>query len=124
MKFTIENAPKYERHYNEDGFWAKLKKYASKWGEKLLLPAMMLYCMIKSPNVPLRDKAIIAGALGYLILPLDAMPDFIPMLGIVDDISAIMLALNTLNRDITPEIREEARRQTDRLLNVNNESEK
>ena len=119
-KFTIENAPKYERHYNEDGFWAKLKKLAARWGEKLLYPAMMLYCMMKSPNVSFKDKTIIAGALGYLILPLDAVPDFIPMLGIIDDISAIMLALKTLNQDLTPEIHDEARRETDRLLKRDN----
>lgn len=116
-QFTIETAPQYERHYNEDKFWQKLRKLAGKWGEKLLLPAMMLYCMMKSPNVSLRDKTIILGALGYLILPLDAVPDFIPMLGIVDDISAIMLALKTLNKDITPEIRKVAQEQTDKLLN-------
>lgn len=116
-QFSIETAPRYERHYNEDSFWRKLRKYAGKWGEKLMLPAMMLYCMLKSPKVSLRDKTIILGALGYLILPLDAMPDFIPMLGIVDDISAIMLAIKTLDKDITPEIRKEAREQTDKLLN-------
>lgn len=115
-QFTIETAPQYERHYNEDSFWRKLRKHAGKWGEKLLLPAMMLYCMMKSPKVSLRDKTIILGALGYLILPIDAVPDFIPMLGIVDDISAIMLVLKTLNKDITPEIRKEAREQTDKLL--------
>ncbi len=115
-KFTIDNAPKFERHYNEDNLRAKLKKHAARWGEKLLYPAMMLYCMMKSPDVPFRDKTIIAGALGDLILPLDAVPDFIPMLGIVDDLSAIMLALKTLNNNLTPEIRSEAREQTDRLL--------
>lgn len=115
-QFTIETAPQYERHYNEDIFWRKLRKHAGKWGEKLLQPAMMLYCMMKSPKVSLRDKTIILGALGYLILPLDAMPDFIPMLGIIDDISAIMLVLKTLNKDITPEIRKEAQEQTDKLL--------
>ena len=115
-KFTIDNAPQFKRHYNEDGLWAKLKKYASRWGDKLLYPAMLLYCLMKSPNVSFRDKTIIAGALGYLILPLDAVPDFIPMLGIVDDISAIMLTLMTLNKSLTPEIRDEARRETDKLL--------
>ena len=119
-QFTIESAPKYERHYNEDKLWQKLHKFAGKWGEKLLLPAMMLYCMMKSPTVSLRDKTIILGALGYLILPLDAVPDFIPMLGIVDDISAIMLVLKTLGKDITPEIRKEAKEQTDKLLNTKN----
>lgn len=116
MKFTIQNAPRYERYYNEDGFLATLRKHCRKWGEKLVLPAMTLYCMMKSPDVPLRDKAVIVGALGYLILPLDAVPDFIPMLGIVDDMSAIVLVLRTLDKDITTEIRNEARRQTDHLL--------
>lgn len=116
MKFTIETAPQYERHYNEDGFWAKLRRFAGRWGDKLLLPAMILYCMMKSPKVPLRDKTIIVGALGYLILPLDAVPDFIPMLGIVDDLSAIMLVIKTLGKDVTSEIKDEARRETDRLL--------
>ena len=119
-QFTIENAPQYERHYSDDKLWQKLKKFAGKWGEKLLYPAMMLYCMMKSPNVSLRDKAIIVGALGYLILPFDAVPDFIPMLGIVDDISAIMLTLKTLDKHLTPEIRNEAREQTDKLLKQHN----
>lgn len=115
-KFSIDNAPQFEKHYNEDSLWAKLKKYAARWGEKLLYPAMMLYCMMKSPDVSFKDKTIIAGALGYLILPLDAMPDFIPLFGIVDDISALMLTLKTLNKNLTQEIRDEARRETDRLL--------
>lgn len=119
MKFTIENAPQYERHYKEDTFWAKLKKHAGKWGENVLLPAMTLYCMMKSPDVPLRDKALIAGALGYLILPFDAVPDFIPLLGITDDLSAIFLVLKTLNKYYTQEIKDEARRETDRLLKIN-----
>ncbi len=119
-KFTIDNAPKYERHYNEDSLWAKLKKHTAYWGEKLLYPAMLLYCMMKSSDVSLRDKALIAGALGYLILPIDAIPDFIPVAGLTDDITAIFLVLKTLDKHLTPEIREEARRQTDRLLKKEN----
>lgn len=115
-KFTIDTAPQYGRHYNEDKFWQKLRKFAGRWGEKLLYPAMLLYCIMKSPDVSMRDKTLIVGALGYLILPLDAMPDFIPLLGIADDISAIMLVTKTLSRHITPEIRQEAREQTDKLL--------
>lgn len=115
-KFTIDNAPRYERHYNEDSLWAKLKKHAGRWGEKLLLPVMTLYCTMKSPDVPLHDKALIAGALGYLILPFDAIPDFIPLMGITDDLSAIFLVLRTLDKRITPEIKDEARRQTNRML--------
>lgn len=115
-KFTLETAPRYERHYDEDKFWLKLQKFSYKWGERLLMPAMTLYCMMKSGKVALRDKAIIVGALGYLILPLDAVPDFIPMLGIVDDISAIMLVIKTYSKLNTPELRSEAKRQAAKLL--------
>ena len=119
-KFSLETAPQYERHYSDDKFWQKLKKFAGKWGDKLLYPAMILYCMMKSPEVSIRDKALIVGALGYLILPIDAVPDFIPMLGIVDDLSAIMLVIKALQKHLTPEIRNEARQQTDKLLKQHN----
>lgn len=115
-KFSIDNAPQYERHYNEDKLWQKLRKFARKWGEKLLYPALMLYCLIKSPDVSLRDKALIAGALGYLILPIDAIPDFIPLMGITDDLAAIFMVLKTLDKDLTPEIKRQAREQTDKML--------
>ena len=115
-KFSLETAPHFERHYNEDKYWQKLKKFSGKWGEKLLYPAMVLYCLLKSSDVSLREKTLIIGALGYLILPLDAVPDFIPLLGIIDDLSAIMLVLKTLEKHLTPEIREEARQQAEKLL--------
>ena len=115
-KFSIDNAPKFERHYNDDGFWKKIRHIATQVGRKVLYPALQLYFLLQAKDVPAKAKTIIIGALGYLILPVDVMPDFIPMLGIVDDISAIMLVLKTLNKDITPEIRKEAREQTDKLL--------
>ena len=116
-KFTLDTAPQYERHYNEDGFWKKVKHVAAQVGAKVLYPALQLYYLLQSEDVPVKAKTFIIGALGYLILPADLVPDFIPALGFTDDLTALMLALRTVNKHLTPEINRLAKEQTDKLLN-------
>lgn len=116
-KFTLDTAPQYERHYNEDGFWKKVKHVAAQVGAKVLYPALQLYYLLQSEEVPVKAKTFIIGALGYLILPADLVPDFIPALGFTDDLTALMLALRTVNKHLTPEINRLAKEQTDKLLN-------
>ena len=54
------------------------------------------------------NKAIIMGALGYLILPIDLIPDVVSVLGLADDAAAIKLAYDTIKASITPEIERKA----------------
>ena len=115
-KFSIETAPQYERHYDEDGFWKKVKRVAAQVGAKVLYPALQLYYVLQSKEVPIKTKTLIIGALGYLILPTDLVPDFIPALGFTDDLTALMVALRTVNKYITPEINKQAKEHTDKLL--------
>ena len=115
-KFSLDTAPQYERHYDEDSFWKKVKHVASQVGAKVLYPALQLYFMLQSKDVPVKAKTLIVGALGYLILPTDLVPDFIPALGFTDDITALMVAIRTLNQHLTPEINRQAKEQTDKLL--------
>lgn len=115
-KFSLETAPQYERHYDEDGFWKKVRRIAAKVGEKVLYPALQLYYLLQSKEVPVKTKTLIIGALGYLILPADLIPDFIPALGFTDDLTALLLALNEANKYITPDINRQAREHTDKLL--------
>lgn len=116
-KFTLDNAYTFERHYDDRSFWAKLRRLASMAGAKVVYPALQLYYTLHSDHVPIKDKVLIVGALGYLIFPADFIPDFLPVIGITDDLTALMLVLRTLDHDITPDIRRQARQQTDRLLN-------
>ena len=116
MKFTVESAPKYGKHYSDDGFWKKLRKLAAQAGTKLLYPALQLYYLMQSKEVPLGAKTLIIGALGYLILPADLIPDFIPALGITDDMTAIMLALRNVMHYMTPEIKSKAKEQADKIV--------
>ena len=117
-KFSIETAPQYGRHYNEEGFWKKVKRVAAQVGAKVLYPALQLFFLLQSREVPVKAKTLIIGALGYLILPADLVPDFIPALGFTDDLTALLVALRAVNKHLTPEINRQAREQTDKLLKV------
>ena len=115
-KFTLETAPQYERHYNEGDFWKKLRRTASLVGAKVLYPALQLYFLMQSKNVPVKAKTLIIGALGYLILPADLVPDFIPALGFTDDLTALMVALRAVNTHLTPDIKRQAKERCRQLI--------
>lgn len=99
---------KYQEHYDEGKFGNKLTKVARKAGSKLVYALLLLYYVLRSSSVTNADKAKIYGALGYFILPLDILPDFIPMAGYTDDLTAVIWALHTVWKNITPEIRAQA----------------
>ncbi len=61
------------------------------------------------PATPLRDKAVLLGALAYFIMPVDAVPDFITLLGFTDDLAVLTLALRTAAGPIRDEHRQQAR---------------
>ncbi|MBQ8704378.1 MAG: DUF1232 domain-containing protein [Bacteroidales bacterium] len=115
-KFSLQTAPQYEQHYNEDGFWKKVRRIAAQVGAKVLYPALQLYFVLQSKEVPVKTKTLILGALGYLILPADLIPDFIPALGFTDDLTALMVALRAVNTHLTPDINRQAKEQTDKLI--------
>lgn len=62
------------------------------------LPAYLrlLGGLITDPRVALLDKLLVAGAMVYIAMPLDLIPDFIPFLGEVDDVFILVLALQRL----------------------------
>ena len=116
MEDTKKTTPKdlsiYEKNYSETGFWKKVKSL----GKSVLKPALLLYYLMKSADVPLYIKSTIAGALGYLILPLDLLPDFIPFVGYSDDGMAMMTILKMCNDHITPQITAQAEAKLNELL--------
>ena len=115
-KFSIKTAPQFERHYDESGFWRKVRRVAAQAGAKVLYPALQLFFLLQSKKVPIKAKTLIIGALGYLILPVDLMPDFIPAMGFTDDLTALLIALRTVSNHLTPEINQRAKEQTESLL--------
>lgn len=89
--------------YSEDSFWDKVKAFAQKIGSTGLYYALVLYYMTRDDKVPLPQKAIIMGALGYLILPIDVIPDAILGIGFSDDIGVMFTALKAVKDNITLE---------------------
>ncbi len=98
-----QDIEKYQKHYDEKKFSLKLPKVARKAGSKLVYAVLLLYYVLQSPSVPKADKATIYGALGYFLLPLDLLPDFMPMIGFTDDLTAVLLAVRAVWKNITPE---------------------
>lgn len=99
---------KYTSYFSPDALIAKIGDFASKAGLTVINAALTLYYTAIDPATPLRDKAIIYGALGYFILPLDAIPDAIPIAGFTDDSAALFAAISAVKSNITPEIRAKA----------------
>jgi uncharacterized membrane protein YkvA (DUF1232 family) len=68
-----------------------------------------LYLAAKDPRVPWYAKALVAMTVSYALNPLDLIPDFIPVLGYLDDIVLIPLAITLAIRMIPPEVMAESR---------------
>jgi uncharacterized membrane protein YkvA (DUF1232 family) len=56
----------------------------------------LLAGLLRDPRVSRLDKLLVAGAIAYIISPIDLIPDFIPFLGQVDDIYLLVLSLQRL----------------------------
>ncbi len=56
----------------------------------------LLVGLLTDPRVSGMDKLLVAGALAYIVMPVDLVPDFIPFFGEVDDVYLLVLALQRL----------------------------
>ena len=104
----LEGVKNYGKHYDESSFWQKIGKVAKKAGRKTIYLALLLYYTLMSPDVTIGNKAIIVGALGYFICPIDLIPDVIPALGFTDDVVALTLAYKAVMASVTPDIKAKA----------------
>lgn len=105
-----KNIEKYGNRYNEKDFFSKIGHAAKKAGIKVIYLALVLYYVLKSPRVKTADKGKIWGALGYFILPIDLIPDFIPVAGYTDDLAALLWAFYAVAKNVTPEIEAQAKK--------------
>ncbi len=99
---------KYEDKYSDKGFVDKIAHIAKRSGAKLVYAALILYYTLQSDKVSVKDKAIIIGALGYLISPLDVVPDAIPIAGLGDDLAVLMYVVHKVWAEVSDEVKEKA----------------
>ncbi len=100
---------KYSKHYNEDDFWHKVTTLPRSAIEQVLEKALTLRELLFDGATPLWVKGTILGALGYLILPIDLIPDFLPGIGYVDDLAVMGFVLANLDNMVTEDIRQRVR---------------
>lgn len=104
------------RWYSKRRLWRVLSRSAASIGRKTLLSALSLFYCLQDRDTPAWAKGVIVGALGYLILPLDLIPDMLPGAGFTDDWGALISAIGTVAAYLKEEHKSRAAAQVDRLL--------
>lgn len=108
---------KYGTYYSEKRLWEKIGRVAKKMGATVVRPVFQLYYLLQDPDVPVRQKAYIVGALGYFILPVDLIPEWIlSVVGFTDDLAVMGLVLRMVKDSLTPAIRNRADAKVSELL--------
>ena len=98
----------YEHEYSEESFWSKLARFAKVAGREVVEKALWLYFAAGRPDTPVWARAIVYSALGYFILPADAIPDLTPAVGFADDLGALTLAIATIAAYIDEDVKKKA----------------
>lgn len=100
-----------QKRFKEQEF--TLNQRLKQWARKLKNDVIAMYFAMKHPRTPLYAKVLIAIIVGYALSPIDLIPDFVPVLGYVDDVIllplCIALVIRIIPTDVLVACREEAR---------------
>ena len=99
----------YSGKFTNSDFVEKISKIAKRAGSKLVYATLILYYTLQSDKISVKDKAIIIGALGYLVSPLDVIPDAIPIAGLGDDLAVLIYVLNKVWGNVSEDIKAKAK---------------
>jgi len=107
---------KYAKYYNDSDLWKKLNTMPRSTVimilEKVLLLRELLFDKETSPWI----KAVLVGALGYVVFPFDLYFDFLPIVGFLDDITVVGLVLGNLENLVTDDIKKRVKERLDEPL--------
>ncbi len=90
------------------------KKVLLKAGRSIAKPALEAFEMILDTSTPPQARVSLVAALTYLIMPIDLMPDFVPVAGFSDDLVAITAVISLWSQHMSPAIRNRARQKLDK----------
>ncbi|MBK1812087.1 DUF1232 domain-containing protein [Clostridium sp. YIM B02505] len=100
------------------GLGASIRKFTGK-GKNLKKEIGALYLAYKRKDIPIYTKIIIMVVVAYALSPIDIIPDFIPVLGLLDDIIivplGIALAVRLIPKDVMDQCRIDAERQYNKI---------
>ena len=88
-----------------ENIWNAIQENAAKVGIEVTRTMLELFYVLKSPNTGMIDKTLIVAALGYQLLPEDALPrDKYGFLGFLDNGVTLGFGYNRVKSSVTPEI--------------------
>ena len=99
----------YKDKFSANGFVEKISRIAKRAGAKLVYVALVLYYTLQSDKVSVKDKAVIIGALGDLISPLDLIPDAFPIAGLTDDLTVLLYVVKKVWGDVSDDVKDKAK---------------
>jgi uncharacterized membrane protein YkvA (DUF1232 family) len=95
---------------------------ARRWARSIKADVIALWLAARDPRTPWHAKAVAAAVAAYALSPIDLIPDFIPVLGYLDDLLivplGIMLAVQLIPTALMVEFRAEAAGRSDRPRSV------
>ena len=87
-----------------------------KWAKRLKSETYALYLAYKDPRVPLHAKLFAGFVAAYALSPIDLIPDFIPVLGYLDDLIILPIGIYIASRMIPKDILDECRKKAEAAL--------
>lgn len=93
---------RYARRFSPESFFEKSKRVGKVVGRETLEKAFSMYYAMRDADTPAWAKTAILAALGYFIVPLDAIVDVLPGAGYADDLGVLLFALGTVASHIKP----------------------
>ncbi len=99
----------YSKYYSETGLWEKIKMGSKAAGTKVVYSVLLLYYAMQDKSMSMKTRLSIAAALGYFILPTDAIFDLTPIIGYSDDLGVLLFVLTQISASITAEVMDKAK---------------
>lgn len=109
--------------FSENTFLKRMQKVVKSVGQKTIYTILLLYYAFTRKETPHWAKNIIIGVLGYLITPIDGIPDLTPIIGYTDDIGVLTFGLVTIACYVNDEVRAKARKQLEKWCGEVDEAE-
>jgi uncharacterized membrane protein YkvA (DUF1232 family) len=103
------------RFINDQGEGVMFEKW-KQYARKLKIEINTLYLAYKDPRVPLFAKLFTAAVVGYAFSPIDMIPDFIPVIGYLDDLVIIPLGIILALKMIPPDVLIECRSRAEAMI--------
>lgn len=80
-----------------------------KWARELKRQTLVVYFVARDPRTPWLVRLLALGVAAYALSPIDLIPDFVPILGYLDDLIIVPLGLVLVLRLVPPEVKQSAR---------------